>query len=55
MADTKEINSPIEEARERWERETLEPTLNKHPEAKKRFESVSLEEVNRLYTPADIA
>jgi methylmalonyl-CoA mutase N-terminal domain/subunit len=55
MPDTKEINSPIEGARERWERKTLEPTLNKHPEAKKKFESVSLEEVNRLYTPADIA
>lgn len=55
MPDTKEINSPTEEARERWERETLEPALNKHPEAKKKFESVSLEEVNRLYTPDDIA
>jgi methylmalonyl-CoA mutase, N-terminal domain len=55
MPDTKEINSPIDEASERWERETLEPALNKHPEGKKKFESVSLEEVNRLYTPADIA
>jgi methylmalonyl-CoA mutase N-terminal domain/subunit len=54
MPDTKEINSLIEEARERWERETLNPALNKHPEVKKKFESVSLEEVNRLYTPADI-
>jgi methylmalonyl-CoA mutase, N-terminal domain len=54
MPDTKEINSPIDEASERWERETLEPALNKHPEGKKKFESVSLEAVNRLYTPADI-
>ncbi len=55
MAETKEINSPADEALDRWERETLEPTLKKHPETKKRFESVSLDEVNRLYTPADTA
>lgn len=54
MPETKEINSPIEDAVERWERETLQPTLAKHPEIKKPFESVSLEEVNRLYTPADL-
>jgi methylmalonyl-CoA mutase N-terminal domain/subunit len=54
MPDTKEISSPIEETVERWERETLQPALANHPERKKRFESVSLEEVNRLYTPADI-
>jgi len=54
MSKTKEISSPIEEAVERWEGKTLQPALAKHPEIKKRFESVSLEEVNRLYTPADI-
>ena len=54
MPETKEISSPIEGAIERWERETLQPTLAAHPERKKRFESVSLEEVKRLYTPADI-
>jgi methylmalonyl-CoA mutase N-terminal domain/subunit len=54
MPKTKEISSPIEEAVESWERETLQPALAKHPEIKKRFESVSLEEVNRLYTPTDI-
>ena len=53
MSETKEIGSPIEEAVERWETETLEPILSRHPETKKRFESVSLEEVDRLYTPAD--
>ena len=31
------------------------PALNKHSERKKSFQSVSLEEVERLYTPADIA
>ena len=54
MPETKEINSSAEEAVEHWERETLQPALADHPERKKRFESVSLEEVKRLYTPADI-
>ena len=55
MSETKEINTPIEEEVERWETETLGPALRKHPEAKGRFETVSLEEVDRLCTPADIA
>src|SRR6267378_1689043 len=55
MSETKEITTPIEEEVERWQRETLDPSLEKHPESKKRFESVSLEEVDRLYTPADNA
>ena len=40
---------------ERWEEETLAPVLQKRAERRKRFENVSLEEVNRLYTPADMA
>ncbi|MFN2511220.1 MAG: methylmalonyl-CoA mutase [Pyrinomonadaceae bacterium] len=55
MPEIKETTSPAEAEVERWERETLEPTVKKNPETKKRFESVSLDEVNRLYTPADIA
>jgi methylmalonyl-CoA mutase N-terminal domain/subunit len=55
MSETKEIDTPIEEEVERWETETLGPALRKHPEAKGRFETVSLEEVDRLYTPADVA
>ena len=55
MSETKEINTPTEEEVERWETETLGPALRKHPEAKVRFETVSLEEVDRLYTPADVA
>ncbi len=54
MSETKEINTPTEEV-ERWQTETLGPALRKHPEAKVRFETVSLEEVDRLYTPADLA
>ena len=55
MSETKEITTPIEAEVERWQRETLESALKKHPEKQKRFESVSLEEVDRLYTPADTA
>jgi methylmalonyl-CoA mutase N-terminal domain/subunit len=53
MPETKELNTPADESVERWEQETLEPALKKRPERKKRFETVSLDEVNRLYTPAD--
>ncbi len=55
MPETKEVTSPEQAAVERWEQETLAPVLSKRPERKKRFETVSLEEVNRLYTPADTA
>jgi methylmalonyl-CoA mutase N-terminal domain/subunit len=55
MPHTKELNSQAETDRERWESETLKPVLDSHPERKKSFENVSLEAVERLYTPADIA
>lgn len=55
MSKTKEIASPEQATVERWEEETLAPILKKRPERKERFENVSLEQVNRLYTPADIA
>jgi methylmalonyl-CoA mutase, N-terminal domain len=54
MPQTKEISSPEQAEVERWETETLAPALQRTPEAKQRYESVSLEEVNRLYTPADV-
>ena len=53
MPETKET-SPAEVERENWEEQTLKPALEKHPERKKSFQTVSLEEVERLYTPADI-
>ncbi|MGB9180842.1 MAG: methylmalonyl-CoA mutase family protein, partial [Pyrinomonadaceae bacterium] len=53
MPETKEITSQEQAAIERWEQETLAPVLKKRPERKKRFETVSLDEVNHLYTPAD--
>jgi methylmalonyl-CoA mutase N-terminal domain/subunit len=54
MSDTKEFTFPAEEAVEEWERETLQPVLEKHPERKSDFQTVSLEETNRLYSPADV-
>src|SRR6478672_10469574 len=54
MAETKESSSPVEVEKERWEEQTLGPALSKHPERKKSFQTVSLAEVNRLYSPADI-
>src|SRR6266851_4672350 len=54
MSDTKELTSQAEEAVEDWERQTLQPLLEKHPERKSNFQTVSLEETNRLYSPADL-
>lgn len=53
MMETKELLTAAQEEVERWEKETLEPVINKMPERKKSFEGVSLEPVNRLYTEAD--
>jgi methylmalonyl-CoA mutase N-terminal domain/subunit len=53
MSETK-VTSPAQEAFEDWERETLRPVLEKHPERKSNFQTVSLEETNRLYSPADV-
>ena len=55
MPDAKEIASPEQADVERWENETLAPTLKKNPERRSRFESVSLDSVKGLYTPADIS
>ena len=54
MPETKESASPAEARKERWERETLDTALAKHPERKKSFQTVSLKEVDRLYTAADV-
>jgi methylmalonyl-CoA mutase, N-terminal domain len=55
MPETKEIISAAEADVEKWEKETLDPALKSHPERKKSFENVSLEEVERLYSPADVS
>ncbi|WP_226008217.1 acyl-CoA mutase large subunit family protein [Natrinema salinisoli] len=44
----------IRERRDDWEKETLEPSLERG-ERKERFATVSNHEVDRLYTPNDIA
>lgn len=54
MTPTKQT-STVDSELERWERQTLEPVLKKTPERKEKFEGVSLESVERLYTPSDIS
>lgn len=53
MPEIKEASSE-DQARERWEEETLKPALKRQGERKPSFQTVSLDEVNRLYTPSDI-
>jgi methylmalonyl-CoA mutase N-terminal domain/subunit len=40
--------------RQRWEREVLEPTLEKSPERKGPFTTISGRRIERLYTPEDV-
>lgn len=40
--------------RERWEEETLEPSLARQPERKSAYQTVSLADIAGLYDPADI-
>ena len=53
MSEVKEALTPAQAAVERWEAETLQKVLDKTPERKAKFEGVSLEPVERLYTEAD--
>ncbi|MFD1562298.1 methylmalonyl-CoA mutase [Haloarchaeobius amylolyticus] len=53
MFDEQEL-AEISQQRESWEDETLEPFLE-HGERKEQFATVSNHEVDRLYTPEDIA
>ncbi|WP_126663092.1 methylmalonyl-CoA mutase family protein [Haloterrigena salifodinae] len=54
MYDEEDLES-IREATDEWEQETLEPALDAHGERSDRFATVSNLEVDRLYTPADVA
>jgi methylmalonyl-CoA mutase N-terminal domain/subunit len=54
MYDEDDLAS-IRESREEWESETLDPLLDAHGERKDRFATVSNLEVDRLYTPEDVA
>ena len=54
MYDDEEL-SQIREAKASWEAETLDPTLDRHGERSERFATVSNREVDRIYTPDDVA
>ena len=50
-----DMKSVAETAKQRWERETLEPALNKAPERSAAFTTISGRRIERLYTPDDLA
>jgi methylmalonyl-CoA mutase N-terminal domain/subunit len=54
MSEKKDLKR-IEQEKERWEADTLKPTLKNTPERAERFTSVSMTPVERLYSPADLA
>jgi len=54
MFDKQETEG-IREQQDQWEENSLEPALERHGERKDRFATVSNHEVDRLYTPEDIA
>jgi methylmalonyl-CoA mutase N-terminal domain/subunit len=54
MFDDEDLNE-IRESREEWEDATLDPALDAHGERKDDFATVSNHDVDRLYTPDDIA
>ena len=54
MFDKKELEE-IKHAKDKWEETTLQQTLAKSPERRGKFITASSEEIDRLYTPLDIA
>ena len=54
MYDEDELAS-IRAGRERWEEASLDPVLDRHGERADRFATVSNLDVDRLYTPEDVA
>ena len=54
MFDPEELDS-IEGGLDEWEKTTLQQGLSSFPERRERFITTSSEEINRLYTPLDIA
>ena len=49
------MKTAAETAKQRWERETLEPALTKSPERAKTFTTISGRPIERLYTPDDVS
>ena len=54
MFDEEEL-AEIRAGRDEWERDSLDPTLDRYGERRDRFATVSNLEVDRLYTPEDVA
>ena len=54
MFDEEEL-AEIRAGRDEWERGSLDPTLDRYGERRDRFVTVSNLEVDRLYTPEDVA
>lgn len=54
MFDPQELET-IRDAREKWEETTLQKSLAKNPERAKHFITTSSDEIERLYTPAELA
>ncbi|PSP60501.1 methylmalonyl-CoA mutase [Halobacteriales archaeon QH_8_67_36] len=54
MYDDEELRA-IREARDDWETETLDPAMDAYGERRDRFATVSNLDVDRLYTPLDVA
>ncbi|MFC6906163.1 methylmalonyl-CoA mutase family protein [Halalkalicoccus tibetensis] len=54
MYDEEEL-SAIREGKRRWEERSLDPALERHGERAERFATVSNLDVDRLYTPDDVA
>jgi methylmalonyl-CoA mutase N-terminal domain/subunit len=52
--ETKEATTEAEQEKRRWEDETLKKVVDKTPERRERFEGVSLEPVERLYSESDV-
>ena len=54
MPDSSEIEA-VRQSQQDWERQTLRPALDRSPERRERFITISGEPVERLYTPLDLA
>ena len=54
MYDDEDL-AAIQQSREEWESDTLEPVLERYGERADRFATVSNLEIDRLYTPEDVA
>ncbi|MCJ7620431.1 MAG: methylmalonyl-CoA mutase family protein, partial [Anaerolineae bacterium] len=54
MFDREKLET-IRESSERWEETTLQRYLAQHPERRDEFVTASGEDVQRLYTPLDVA